>query len=234
MLLTQITFLAMNPTLPALILLLATKVALAAVPAADDRVKIDNEHARVLVVASEPGAKSQLHDHKINRVMVYLDPGKMNLTEPSGKVQRLKFKGGQALWSPATGLHVSENLSKKPVRIVEIELKSDPKTAAAPSSSPLDWVKVDPKRYRVELENDQVRVIRARYAPHAKGVMHEHPFDYVVVFLTDCDLRVTRADGQGGTATLKAGDVIAGRASKHVEENLSDKPLEVLVVEFKK
>src|SRR5258708_1636667 len=69
--------------------------------AADDRVKIDNDQARVLVVSSAPGAKSELHEHKMNRVMVYLDAGRMTLTDTEGKVETLNFKAGDVLWSPA-------------------------------------------------------------------------------------------------------------------------------------
>ena len=47
-----------------------------------------------------------------------------------------------------------------------------------------DAVKVDPKHYKVEFENDQVRVLRITYGPHEKSVMHEHPAN-VAVFLTD-------------------------------------------------
>ena len=85
-----------------------------------------------------------------------------------------------------------------------------------------------------DAKNDQVRVIRARYGPHEKGVMHEHSFNLLVTFLTDCKMKVTPPEGESRTATKVAGDVVWGGPSKHIEENLNDKPLEVLVVEFKK
>ncbi|MBM3837178.1 MAG: hypothetical protein FJ398_04310 [Verrucomicrobia bacterium] len=205
------------------------------VEAADDRVKVDNDHARVLVVSSPPGAKSELHEHKMNRVMIYLDPGKMTLTDTAGAVETLDFKAGEVLWSAVTTRpHVSFNVADHSVRIVEVELKSKPDGAKAANPPDLDWVRLDPKHCKVEIDNEQVRVVRARYGPHEKGVLHEHAWSYVVVFLTDCRLKVTSADGQSGTAIKVPGDVTAGRPSKHVEENLSDKPLEVMVVEFKK
>jgi hypothetical protein len=34
---------------------------------------------------------------------------------------------------------------------------------------------VDPKHYKVELENEQVRVLRINYGAHEKSVMHSHP-----------------------------------------------------------
>lgn len=38
----------------------------------------------------------------------------------------------------------------------------------------LDPVKVDPKHYQVEFENDRVRVLRIRFGPHERSVMHGH------------------------------------------------------------
>ncbi|MFQ5845458.1 MAG: hypothetical protein ACE5JG_10785, partial [Planctomycetota bacterium] len=46
-----------------------------------------------------------------------------------------------------------------------------------------DPVTVDPKHYKLEFENDQVRVLRISYGPHEKSVMHEH-LPGVEVFLT--------------------------------------------------
>lgn len=214
-------------------LIVLTHAMARAVFSAENPVKIDNDQARVLIVTSAPDAKSDLHEHKMNRVMIYLDSGKMTLTDTNGKIDTLNFKAGQVLWSPATGLHTSHNISGHPVRIVEVELKSKPGAPATLKPSALDPVKVDPKRYTVEWENDQVRVIRARYEPHEKGVLHEHTLNRVVVFLYDSNLKVTVPDGESKILKTPAGEVTWGGHAKHTEENLSDQPFEVVVVEFK-
>ena len=46
----------------------------------------------------------------------------------------------------------------------------------------LDATKVDPKHYKVEFENDQVRMVRIKYGPNEKSGMHEH-VSGAVVFL---------------------------------------------------
>src|SRR5262249_37415999 len=94
--------------------------------AADNPPRFDNDQARILVVSSPPDVKTPLHKHDMNRVMIYLDAGKMTLTDPNGKVETLNFKAGEALWSPTGGLHTSLNVSGHAVRIVEVELKSKP------------------------------------------------------------------------------------------------------------
>jgi len=195
-----------------------------------DNVLFDNEQARVLKVTDAARQKSGLHQHDVNRVMIYLDAGHMTITEAGGKVNHVRFKAGEALWSPASGKHVSENVTDKPFRIVEVELKGKPRPFEHPA---LDPVKVDPGRYKVEFENDQARVLRARYGGRETGVLHEHGPDRVIVYLTDATVKVTTPDGNSTTASAKAGDVRWVGVAKHTEENVSEKAFEVVVVELK-
>jgi quercetin dioxygenase-like cupin family protein len=104
--------------------------------------------------------------------------------------------------------------------------------AAVASAENPDPVKVDAKHYKVEFENDKVRVLRITYGPHEKSVMHYHPAS-VAVFLTDAQARFTTPDGKTQEPPVKAGDVQWTKAGKHLPENLGDKPFEVILVELK-
>ena len=95
-----------------------------------------------------------------------------------------------------------------------------------------DVVKVNPADYRVEIENAWVRVLRVKHAPHAKVAIHEHPAN-VAVFLTYVNERLTGADGKIQEVHRKAGEVAYSEATRHVEENISDQPLEAILVELK-
>jgi len=95
-----------------------------------------------------------------------------------------------------------------------------------------DPVKVDSKHYKVEFENDQVRVLRITYGPHEKSVMHEHPAN-VAVFLTDGQARFTLPDGKTKDAPIKAGAAQSDGGGKHLPENIGDKPFELVLVELK-
>jgi quercetin dioxygenase-like cupin family protein len=95
-----------------------------------------------------------------------------------------------------------------------------------------DPVKVDSKHYKVEFENDRVRVLRVKYGPHEKSVMHEHPAN-VAVFLTDASTTFTTPDGKTVAGDIKAGTVQWDAGSKHLPENVGDKPFEVILVELK-
>ena len=95
-----------------------------------------------------------------------------------------------------------------------------------------DPVKVDPKHYKVEFENDAVRMLRIQYAPGDKSVMHAHP-DSVAVFLTSQTGKFTTPDGKSEVVTAKAGEVKAIPGGLHLPENVGDQPLELILVEFK-
>jgi hypothetical protein len=86
-------------------------------------------------------------------------------------------------WGPANGMHSPEVISNDAFNIVEIELKI-PGTGKAITSN-LDLVKIDPKHYKLEFENAQVRVLRVKIEAHGAAPMHEHSLNRVTVFLTD-------------------------------------------------
>jgi len=95
-----------------------------------------------------------------------------------------------------------------------------------------DPVKVDPKHYTVEFENDAVRVLRIHYGPGEKSVMHSHPAA-IAVFLTDSNNKMTFPDGTSTMKTVKAGSVQMTPAGDHLPENVGDKPMELILVELK-
>lgn len=96
----------------------------------------------------------------------------------------------------------------------------------------LDAVKVDPKHYKIEFENEHVRILRIRYDSREKSVMHEHP-DGVGVFLTDGKARFAYPGGKTEEISWKAGDAMWFPAVKHLPENLLDRPIELVFVELK-
>jgi quercetin dioxygenase-like cupin family protein len=213
--------------------LLAVAASATAVLVAQSNAVIDNDQVRVLKVNEEPHHKTKLHDHKVNRVMIYLEAGKQNFEYPDSKKSSvLTWKAGEAKWSPAGEKHIAEIVSDKPVTIVEVELKK-PADTAKKAGGPLDPVKLVPKQYKVVFENDQVRVLHVKIGPRQNTPVHEHSLNRVVTYLSDLKVRVTTPDGKSSVAEHKAGDVIWAGPAKHQEENLNTTPVEVMVVELK-
>jgi quercetin dioxygenase-like cupin family protein len=102
-------------------------------------------------------------------------------------------------------------------------------TAAA---SAQDAAKVDPKHYKVEMENAQVRILRVHYGPGEKSVMHSHP-NTVAVFLSDGKVKFTYADGKTEDASGKAGQAQFTPAQVHSPENTGTEPFDLIVIELK-
>ena len=211
--------------------LLFLSVAALLFPAETVKTPIDNDNVRVLDVIVQPHEKTSLHEHKVNRVMIYRSTGAQNFDFEDGRHTVLTFKDNEVKWSPAAGKHIAEVTGEQPVNIVEIELKKP--GAGKAVTTAFDPLKVDPKHYKLEFENDQVRVFRVKIGPHESTPMHEHQLNRVMVYLSDVTVRVTSADGKVETTTHRSGEIVQGSWAKHSEENLSDRPFEAIATELK-
>jgi quercetin dioxygenase-like cupin family protein len=103
---------------------------------------------------------------------------------------------------------------------------------AVPSALAQDAAKVDSQHYKIESENSRVRVLRVKYGPHEKSVMHSHP-DLVAIFLTDGRVKFTYPGGKTEEREMKAGQTLFTPAVTHLPENLTDGDMEIILVELK-
>ncbi len=196
--------------------------------------KIDNDAVRILKVVDTPHQKSALHRHELNRVMIYLNAGEMEIVYEDGHKEKQHWKAGQVAWSQAGGRHTSENVGSSPLRIVEIELKKPAPAAPPVRRCELDPLAIDPKHYRLLFENSQVRVFRSWLEPGAAEPMHEHAgAGRATVLLTDLDATVKLADGATSDLRGSAGDVFWSGPVTHATTNRGSKKSEVIVVEVK-
>jgi len=117
------------------------------------------------------------------------------------------------------------------IQIVEktIAAAESQQQKAAPK---LDAVKVDPKHYKVEYENDSVRVLRITYGPHEKSPMHSHPAN-LTIGITGGQTKEVFPDGKSETGKGTPGDFGSNAAVTHSSENLGDKPFEAFLIELK-
>lgn len=192
----------------------------------------ENDQVKVVRALEKAHVKGKAHEHKVNRVMVYLQSGKQRFEYQDGrKPETFDWTAGQVKWSPANGMHSPEVVIDDPFNIAEVELKNT--GSHQPIASALDPLKIDPKHYKLEFENDQVRVTRVHIGPHETTPMHEHPLNRVTVFLTDQSFSVTTKDGKTEAVQHKAGEAAWGTPLTHKEENVSDKAFEAVLIEIK-
>jgi hypothetical protein len=95
-----------------------------------------------------------------------------------------------------------------------------------------DAVRADPAHYSVSFENELVRLLRVRYGPGEKSVMHRHSAS-CVIFLTDQTFNFTLPDGTTEPASVPAGALGCGDGNVHLPENIAAAAAEFIMIEFK-
>jgi quercetin dioxygenase-like cupin family protein len=192
------------------------------------KVMFENDQVRVLRIHYNPKEKSVMHEHPA-AVVVFLNTSKAKFTLPDGSTTT---EGGGTAGSvryTEAGKHLPEDIGATPIEAVLVELKSK---SGSQSPVALDPVKVDPARHKVEMENDQVRVLRIKVKGGETTPMHEHP-NGVAVFITDNKTKFTRGDGTTRESSGKRGGAIWAAAEKHTVHNMLARPFEVILVELK-
>jgi beta-alanine degradation protein BauB len=86
--------------------------------------------------------------------------------------------------------------------------------------------------YSLVMENEQVRVLDARFKKGAEAVMHSHP-KHVIYVLAGGKIKISTPDGKDANIDLKAGQAIWMEAGQHAAENLGNSEIHNLVVELK-
>ena len=95
-----------------------------------------------------------------------------------------------------------------------------------------DAVRADPAHYSVSFENELVRLLRVKYGPGEKSVMHRHSAS-CVVFLTDQTFNFTLPDGTTEPASVPGGALGCSDGNVHLPQNIGSAAAEFIMVEFK-
>jgi quercetin dioxygenase-like cupin family protein len=211
---------------------------LSAVPlaaAAQDAVKVDSGHYKVLIdnpsvrvlkISYSPGSKSPMHSHP-DALLVSLQDSKARFTLPDGKTQDMEIGKETAAYMPAT-THAPANVGTTPVDAILVEFKAkEPGTASVPTSRPgMD--------INVLAEGPRAIAFRTMPAPD----FHEdpgttHDYDQVVISMGANDLSLA-IDGKPTVTKWQRGTVqFIGRGVKHESKNLSDRPTAFVIVGIK-
>ena len=213
-------------------------VLLAALPlaaAAQDAVKVDPSHykvlldnaaVRVLKVSYGAGEKSPMHSHP-DAMLVPFGPSKVRFTMPDGKTQDLDVAPDVAVYTPAL-THSPANVGTTKVDALLVEFKAKTAgTAALPTARP-------GMTQTMLAEGPRATAWRTTAAPtfhEAAGTTHE--YDQVVIALGDGDVKVA-VEGQPTRTKWQRGDfMFIGRGAKHESQNTGGKPLDFVIVGIK-
>ncbi len=155
------------------------------------KVLYETEDVRVMEVTVAPHTKETMHTHARPAVMYLDQPGANSVYFAS--IERVSehpynpnFKP-IAIWLPPEELHAMENTGDTMFHAIRVEFKHPGCSLSSGlpviDPGPNDAVKIWPEGHRVLFENEDVRVLNVRNAPHSKEPFHTHlwpGFFYVV------------------------------------------------------
>jgi beta-alanine degradation protein BauB len=95
-----------------------------------------------------------------------------------------------------------------------------------------DVLRVDTMHYRLDFENDKMRVLRLTLKPSETVPMHDDK-DALVVCLKECHVRFTSPNGRPEDIHMEPGASRWIYGETRSERNLGTKPVEMLFVETK-
>ena len=220
-----------KPVFPALALVVALPVAALAQDAvktdpAHYKVLIDNASVRVLKISYEPGSGSKMHAHP-DSIVIPLVAGKTRFATPDGKTQDMELAAETATYMPA-GTHNPSNVGTTKSDAILVEFKSPkPGTAALPAAR---------EGLGMKVLAEGPRAIAARMT--AEPTFHEpagskHDYDQVVIALGNARMSLA-LDGKPAKTTWARGDVqFIGRGVAHEARNTGGAPVEFIVVSIK-
>ena len=100
---------------------------------------------------------------------------------------------------------------------------------AALAQSP---VETDGDKYKVVMENEQVRVLEYRDLPGETTHQHRHPA-FVLYAVSPFKRKIHLPDGKVLMREFKAGDVMYSPEQVHIGENVGTTPSHAIMVELK-
>lgn len=88
------------------------------------KVILENDKVRVKEAIFMPGEKHPgMHTHEYAHVGVVIDGGTLLFNYPDGKTETLDLKRGGAGFRGPNVTHEAVNMSKSPIRVIEVEVK---------------------------------------------------------------------------------------------------------------
>ena len=95
-----------------------------------------------------------------------------------------------------------------------------------------DALQIAPQHYRLEFENDKMRVLRLTLKPSETVPMHDDK-DALIVCLRECHMRFTSPNGRSEDIHMEAGGARWIYGDTRSEKNLGTQPADLLFIETK-
>jgi hypothetical protein len=201
--------------------------------AADSAADPDNKRVRVARVSIAPGQETSLPVLSNESLVICLRGESLTRTPLTGPEEKWAQGPGNIIWNRSATVYSIANTGETPAELLVIELKDSYAIAQLRVPwSERDSVNLDPRHFRVALENEHVRVLQMRLNPR-EGTMESQFPDRLEISLQDTHLSDVDIDGKSHELRRNAGSVTWEKARLHSTVNLDDQPLDNLIVELK-
>lgn len=200
---------------------------------------IDNATVRAFAVTIGPKASTLMHLHGHDYITVALGDSEILNVREGAQPVAVKFKDGDVRFAPAGVVHAVTNTSDtNTFRNVTIELlgpTTNQKPCTESCSVPVQCDLPDKTkcvtRERV-FTSDQWTITLVTLPAGGLEPKHTHTTPYLLIALTDADLKARIGDGPETAAHRKAGDVTWNNPVVHTITNTGSNPTKVVVLEF--
>jgi quercetin dioxygenase-like cupin family protein len=190
---------------------------------------MQNSTIAVTHLRFNPGTREQTHTHPFPLLLVQITPGEIDVND-LGTIKHGTHLG-EVFWIPTNRQHAVQTRpgAKANVDLLAIALLPD---RTHPASLPT--IDAQPGITRTTLmDNNDMRVVRVRFEPNSKEVLHTHPYDLVTIQLTAG--RIEIASGNEHTVSLRDVGFVnfVDRNVQHAYASADPKPFEILSVAVK-
>ena len=197
---------------------------------------LQNKYVRAFKVEVAPHAATLMHRHRHDYIYVVLGSAHVENDVAGKPPVTITLQDGETHFLPAGFAHIAKNLSDQPFHNITIELMQDEKARRSP---PPKW---DEERglhilnggtEDILFVKDGVRASELQLQPGGVLPRHHHRGPYLVVAVTDLDLRSDIEGGGPSKVQLKAGDVawLKG-AVTHTVTNTGKQNAKLITLEF--
>jgi len=196
---------------------------------------LENKYVRVFKVEVAPHGATLMHRHRHDYIYVTLGAAHVENDVAGKPPVTIALQDGETRFLPGGFAHIAKNLSDQPFRNITIELMQDEKARRSP---PPKW---DEERglhilnggtLDILFVKDGARASELQLQPGGVLPRHHHPGPYLVVAVTDLDLRSDEGKG-ASSMQLKAGDVAWEKgAVTHTVTNAGKQNAKLITIEF--
>jgi predicted metal-dependent enzyme (double-stranded beta helix superfamily) len=200
---------------------------------------LDNLFVRVYDVTVEPNQSTLMHRHGHDYLGIFLGDSKFTNKKQDGQSSAASIGDGEVRFASAPVVHAVEDTASAPFRNITIELMqptTHEKSCTESCEIPVPCASTD-KAACVSVQKlmsaDQWSVTRITLPPGSTYPEHTHLANFLVIPLTDADVKIRNQNGPETEVHGKAGAVRWNNPAVHTIRNVGPNTAKIVVLEFR-